>query len=111
MSKSVQRVRLHVEPPTRRAERVSEDYTEVLPADAYGGYSGVVTGNAITRAGCSWRARKRRGRRLARLLDLIGQLFALEKQAKDVSVAERLALRHLQAQPMGGAECVHDRSV
>ena len=44
-------------------------------------------------------------------VDLIGQLFALEKQAKDVSVAERLALRRLQAQPMGGAECVHDRSV
>ena len=28
-----------------------EDYAEVLPADAYGGYSGVVAGNAITRAG------------------------------------------------------------
>jgi transposase len=30
-----------------------QDYTEVLPADAYGGYNGVVAGNAITRAG-SW---------------------------------------------------------
>jgi hypothetical protein len=30
-------------------------------------------------------------------VDLIGQLFALEKQTKDVSVAERLALRQMQS--------------
>ena len=29
-----------------------EDYRQVLLADAYGGYNGVVAGNAITRAGC-----------------------------------------------------------
>lgn len=29
-----------------------KDYTEVLLADAYGGYNGVVAGNGITRAGC-----------------------------------------------------------
>ena len=29
-----------------------KDYTQVLLADAYGGYNGVVAGNAITRAGC-----------------------------------------------------------
>src|SRR5580700_7889540 len=32
-------------------------------------------------------------------VDLIGQLLALEKQAKDVSVAERLALRQTQSVP------------
>ena len=31
---------------------------------------------------------------------LIGQLFAVEKQAKDVSVAERLALRQTQSVPV-----------
>jgi hypothetical protein len=29
-----------------------KDDTQVLLADAYGGYNGVVAGNAITRAGC-----------------------------------------------------------
>jgi hypothetical protein len=33
-------------------------------------------------------------------VDLIGQLFAVEKQAKDVSVAERLALRQTQSVPV-----------
>jgi len=32
-------------------------------------------------------------------VDLIGQLFAVEKQAKDVSVAERLALLQTQSVP------------
>ncbi len=29
-----------------------KDYNQVLLADAYGGYNGVVAGNQITRAGC-----------------------------------------------------------
>ena len=52
-----------------------KDYTQVLLADAYGGYNGVVAGNAITRAGCghtpgasSWRRRNRRRRSRARRL-------------------------------------------
>src|SRR5580700_4705447 len=36
-----------------------KDYTEVLLADAYGGYNGVVAGNAITRAGCWSHARRK----------------------------------------------------
>ncbi len=36
-----------------------KNYTEVLLADAYGGYNGVVAGNAITRAGCWSHARRR----------------------------------------------------
>src|ERR1700684_3201655 len=35
-----------------------KDYTQVLLADAYGGYNGVVAGNAITRAGCWSHARR-----------------------------------------------------
>src|SRR4030095_7961019 len=34
-------------------------YTQVLLADAYGGYNGVVAGNAITRAGCWSQARRK----------------------------------------------------
>src|SRR5216684_3401715 len=84
-----------------------KDYIEVLLADAYGGYNGVVAGNAITRAGCWSHARRKfveaekSAPEIAReAVDLIGQLFALEKQAKDVSVAERLALRQTQSVPV-----------
>jgi transposase len=81
-----------------------KDYTEVLLADAYGGYNGVVAGNAITRAGC-WSHSRRKfveaektAPEVAReAVNLIGQLFAVEKQAKDMSVAERLALRQTQS--------------
>jgi transposase len=81
-----------------------KDYTEVLLADAYGGYNGVVAGNAITRAGCWAHARRKfveaenTAPEIAReAVALLGRLFAVEKQAKDVSVAERLALRQTQS--------------
>jgi len=84
-----------------------KDYTEVLLADAYGGYNGVVAGNAITRAGCWSHARRKfveaekTAPEIAReAVDLIGQLFAVEKQDKDVAVAERLALRQTQSVPV-----------
>jgi transposase len=80
-----------------------KDYTEILLAEAYGGYNGVVAGNAITRAGC-WSPARRKfveaeksAPEIAReAVDLIGWLFAVEKQAKDTSVAERLAVRLMQ---------------
>jgi transposase len=83
-----------------------KDYTEVLRADADGGYNGVVAGNAITRVGCWSHARKfveaeKTAPEIAReAVDLIGQLFAVEKQAQDVSVAERLALRQTRSAPV-----------
>src|SRR5258707_2897065 len=84
-----------------------KDYTEVLLADAYGGYNGVVAGNAITRAGCWSHARRKfveaekTALEVAReAVDLIGRAFAVEKQAKDMSVAERLALRQTQSVPV-----------
>src|SRR6266702_2530551 len=84
-----------------------KDYTEVLLADAYGGYNGVVAGNAIMRAGCWSHARRKfveaekTAPEIAReAVDLIGRVFAVEKQAKDVSVAERLALRQTQSVPV-----------
>jgi len=36
-----------------------KDYAEVLLADTYGSYNGVVAGNAITRAGCWSHARRK----------------------------------------------------
>src|SRR6516165_3131891 len=81
-----------------------KEYTEVLLADAYGGYNGVVAGNAITRAGCWSHARRKfveaekTAPEIAReAVALIDALFAVERQAKDVSVAERLELRQTQS--------------
>ena len=84
-----------------------KDYTQVLLADAYGGYNGVVAGNAITRAGCWSHARRKfveaekSAPEIAReAVALMDALFAVERQAKDVAVAERLELRQKQSVPI-----------
>ena len=84
-----------------------KEYTEVLLADAYGGYNGVVAGNAITRAGCWSHARRnfveaeKSAPEIAReAVALLNALFAVEKQAKEFSVAERLDLRQTQSVPI-----------
>jgi len=87
-----------------------KDYTQVLLADAYGGYNGVVAGNAITRAGCWSHARRKfvdaekSAPEIAReAVALIDTLFAVERQAKDVSESERLELRQKQSVAVLGA--------
>ncbi len=84
-----------------------KDYTQVLLADAYGGYNGVVAGNAITRAGCWSHARRKfveaekSAPEIAReAVALMDALFAVERQAKDISVSERLELRQKQSVPI-----------
>jgi transposase len=84
-----------------------KDYNQVLLADAYGGYNGVVAGNAITRAGC-WAHLRRRfidaekvAPEIAReAIEMVRLLYAVENQAKDVSVKERLAERQQQSVPV-----------
>ena len=75
-------------------------------ADGYGGYNGVVAGNAITRAGCWSHARRKfveaekSAPEIAReAVALLNALFAVERQAQDASVAERLELRQKQSVP------------
>ncbi len=84
-----------------------KDYTQVLLADGYGGYNGVVTGNGITRAGCWAHARRKfvEAEKVApeiarEAVQRIGTLFAVEKQAQEVSFQERLALRQAQSAPV-----------
>jgi len=84
-----------------------KEYTEVLLADAYGGYNGVVAGNGITHAGCWSHARRKfvdaekSAPEVAReAVALLNALFAVERQAKDASVAERLELRQKQSVPI-----------
>jgi transposase len=84
-----------------------KDYRQVLLADAYGGYNGVVAGNEITRAGC-WAHMKRKvidaekaAPEIAReAVERVRVLYAVERQCKDVSVEERLKLRQQQSAPL-----------
>jgi transposase len=84
-----------------------KDYTEILLADAYGGYNGVVAGNAITRAGCWSHARRKfvdaekAAPEIAReAVALLRTLYAVEKQAREASVEERLQLRQAKSLPV-----------
>jgi len=84
-----------------------KNFTGVLLADAYGGYNGVVAGNGLTRAGCWAHARRKfveaesTAPEIARqVLALLRALFAVEQQAKELSVAERLAQRQAQSVPL-----------
>jgi hypothetical protein len=83
------------------------DYQQVLLADGYGGYDGIVAGNAITRAGCWAHARRKLvdaekvAPEIAReAVDFIGALFRVERRAKDLSVEQRLALRRAESAPI-----------
>ena len=84
-----------------------KDYTQVLLADAYGGYNGVVAGNGLTRAGCWSHARRKvieaesTAPEIAReVVAVLRRLFAVEQQAKELSVEERLSLRRAQSVPL-----------
>jgi transposase len=84
-----------------------KDYNQVLLADAYGGYNGVVAGNEITRAGC-WAHMKRKvidaekaAPEIAReAVERVRALYAVERLSKDVSAEERLKLRQQQSAPL-----------
>src|SRR6202012_759964 len=81
-------------------------FRQTLVADAYGGYDGVVVGNDITRAGCWAHARRKfvdaektHPAIAAEAVGIIRQLYAIEEQARNRSIEERLHLRQSQSQP------------
>jgi transposase len=84
-----------------------KDYNQVLLADGYGGYNGVVAGNGIVRAGC-WAHLRRKiidaektAPEIAReAVELVRALYVVEKQAKDTSAQQRLKLRQEQSAPV-----------
>jgi transposase len=94
--------------------RFLKDYQQVLLADGYAGYNGVVVGNAITRAGC-WAHTRRKfveaeksAPEIAKeAVEWVRALYAVERQGKDVSVAERLKLRQQQSAPL--LDQLHER--
>lgn len=84
-----------------------KEYNQVLLADAYGGYNGVVVSNQMTRAGCWAHARRKfidsekTAPEMAReAVELIRTLYVVEKEGHEVSVAERLALRQERSWPV-----------
>ena len=87
--------------------RFLQDYDQVLLADAYGGYNGVVAGNRITRAGC-WAHLRRRlidaektAPAIAReAVARVRALYAIERQTQNATAAERLALRQEKSVPL-----------
>lgn len=83
------------------------DYHQVLLADAYGGYNGVVAGNEIIRAGC-WAHLRRKlieaekaAPDIARqAIERVAALYAIEKQTAGFSVDERLRVRQDKSAPL-----------
>jgi transposase len=82
-------------------------YRQILLADAYGGYNGVVAGNEITRAGC-WAHFRRRlieaektAPEIAReAVALVRALYELERRSKELPAVERLKLRQAESSPV-----------
>ena len=84
-----------------------KDYRNVLLADAYGGYNGVVAGNQITRAGCWAHARRKivdaekTAPEIAReVVNLVRALYAVEHRGKGLSADARLELRQAETAPL-----------
>ena len=84
-----------------------KDYRQVLLADAYGGYNGVVAGNEMTRAGCWAHARRKfveaekTAPEIAReAVELVRTLYAVEHRGKNLSAAARLELRQADSAPV-----------
>ena len=84
-----------------------KDYRQVLLADAYGGYNGVVAGNEITRAGCWAHARRKivdaekAAPEIAReAVEWVRALYAVEHRGKNLSAAARLELRRADSAPV-----------
>lgn len=77
-----------------------KDYRQVLLADGYGGYNGVVAGNEITRAGCWAHARRKlveaekAAPEIAReAVALVRALYGVERAAAGRGASERLEMR------------------
>ncbi len=84
-----------------------KNYGQVLLADGYGGYNGVVAGNQITRAGC-WAHVRRKiiyAEKVApdvarEAIARIRALYAVEKKARETTTPERLQLRQEESAPV-----------
>lgn len=84
-------------------------FTGYLQADAYGGYDGIFAHSGVTEVACWAHARRKfydaqdsDSLRAAEMLALIGELYGLEREAKenDLDESARLALRQTRSAPV-----------
>lgn len=83
------------------------DYQGYLQADAYGGYDGIYRRGEVTEVACWAHARRKffdakstDGRRSAAMLAMVGELYDVERRAKDLDEAARLDLRRRESLPI-----------
>lgn len=84
-----------------------EGYAGYLQADAYGGYDGIFHEGNVTEVACWAHARRKfydaqdsDERRSLEMLALVAKLYAIEREAKEVDDAVRLALRQERSVPV-----------
>ncbi len=82
-------------------------YKGFLQADAYAGYDGIYHEDDVTEVACWAHARRKffdarstDGRRSAQMLALVGELYDVERRAKDLDESARLELRRRQSVPV-----------
>lgn len=82
-------------------------YEGYLQADAYGGYDGIYHAQGVTEVACWAHARRKfydaqdsDAKRAAEMLALIGELYAIEREAKDAEDDVRFALRGERSVPI-----------
>jgi len=82
-------------------------YEGYLQADAYGGYDGIYQAQGVTECACWAHARRKfydaqdsDERRATQMLALIGQLYQIERESKELSDALRLAVRQERSVPV-----------
>lgn len=83
------------------------DYQGYLQADAYGGYDGIYHQGGVTEVACWAHARRKffdakstDGKRSAQMLALVGELYDVERRAKDLDESARLELRQRECAPV-----------
>lgn len=91
------------------ARKLLGDFKGILMCDGYGAYPSAVTGGPITLAACLAHVRRQfhdvlkgdsRNPRACEAMEFIGQLYAVEKQAADMTGPDRLRLRQERARPV-----------
>ncbi|MBX3435837.1 MAG: IS66 family transposase, partial [Pirellulales bacterium] len=82
-------------------------FTGYLQADAYGGYDGVFSAGGATEVACWAHARRKfydaqdsDEERSTQMLALVGQLYQIERESKELSDALRLAVRQERSVPV-----------
>jgi len=82
-------------------------YDGYLQADAYGGYDGIYHAQGVTEVACWAHARRKfydaqdsDAKRAAEMLALVGELYAIEREAKNAEEGQRLALRQERSVPV-----------